>query len=425
MNIYFSGIGGSGLSPLAQLVDDAGHQVFGSDNNYDQIDDIELQKRQISVSSNQDGQFLEKTHRQHPIDWLIYTSALPADHPELVMAKKLGIKATKRDQFIPEFIKQHNFKLIAIAGTHGKTSTTTMTIWLFEQLGIPASYLVGSTLPFGSAGKYAKNSQYFIYECDEYDKNFLHYYPDVALIPGLDHDHIDIYPTLESYQQAFKQFFKQSQQVILWQDNLAPMFADLDNLTILNQIAPDLKLLGHDKNNASLIIKMLKLFNENKNAWDIDQAIKILNRTPRPGRRFEQLAPNLISDYAHHPTEIKSTINLAREYMKQHQYDKLTIVYQPHHNERQLEFKDAYQQAFAKADQILWLPTYLARVKKTEQILSAQELTKPLNQAQIAKMNQNLIAQIQQALKNNHLVVAMTAGDLDHWLRHNLKQIID
>ena len=82
---------------------------------------------------------------------MIYTSALSADHPELTRAQTLGLTTAKRDQFIPWFIKKHNFKLIAVAGAHGKTSTTTMLIWLFRQLGVPASYLVGSTLPFAEA----------------------------------------------------------------------------------------------------------------------------------------------------------------------------------------------------------------------------------------------------------------------------------
>lgn len=416
MNIYFSGIGGSGIAPLAQLALDAGYKVFGSDQNLESPIIMDLIKRGVIVSEDQSGEFLETIKKEYGIDWMVYTSALPTTHPELVKADELGIKFTKRDKFIPEFIKKHNFTLLAVAGTHGKTTTTTMLIWLFKNLGISISYLVGSTLPFGPAGKFENSSRYFIYECDEYDKNFLQYYPDISIVPAIDHDHIDIYPTLDSYQTAFKQFFKQSKKAYLWQKDFVDKFAGLDNLNILYNTNNNINLLGHNKQNASLIIEMLR---NDFPEISIDKATEILNSVPQPGRRFEKIKENLISDYAHHPKEVESTINMAKEYLQKYNFNKLVIVYQPHHNGRQEEFQNAYDRAFKNADKVYWLPTYLARVKEGEKILTAKYLSRNVKNVTISNMDDNLKNNIQNELNENNLVVIMSAGPLDSWLRKN------
>lgn len=418
MRLYFSGLGGTALAPLAELALDASYDVVGSDHQTSYNTD-HLRERGVNSSTDQSGEFLRYSHQQKPIDWLIYTSALPADHPELQTARELGIRTTKRDQFIPWFIQQHGFKLIAVAGAHGKTSTTTMLIWLFHELNIPISYLVGSTLPFAEAGKFNPASHYFIYECDEYDRNFLHYQPNFSLIPAVDYDHIDIYPTLNDYQTAFAQFFKQSQQVIMWQKDLFPAAHDLTNLHFAGKVNPDLKLLGqHNRANAQLILELLPYLND----LNIEpaKAIEILNRAPRAGRRFEVLEPhNLVSDYAHHPTEITATLELAHEYAEQHEFEKIIAVYEPHQNDRQVQFKDEYPTAFAQADQVYWLPTYVAR-DHHENVLSATELSAGISQASPADFNDQLITNLKQHLRQNHLVVLMSAGKLDGFVRRNL-----
>ena len=154
MNVYFSGISGTGIGPLAELAQDAGFTVFGSDLKPGAISD-ELKSRQIEISyGEQDGVFLQKKIDEDGIDWLVYTSALPKDHIELQIAQKAGIRCTKRDEFLAELIKQKNLKMIAVAGTHGKTTTTAMIVWAMMQLKIPVSYLIGTTISWGNGGKF-------------------------------------------------------------------------------------------------------------------------------------------------------------------------------------------------------------------------------------------------------------------------------
>ena len=216
MNIYFSGIGGVGLGPLAELAHDAGHHVLGSDSHVG-LETQELEQRGISVSQDQTGEYLAYRHKQTPIDWFIYTAALPPDHPELVLAHRLGIYTAKRDELLTYLINEKDLQLIAIAGTHGKTTTTGLMVWALRQLGEPVSYSVGTTLSFGPSGHYVPGSRYFVYECDEFDRNFLQFHPHLTLLTSVDYDHPDTYPTKQDYTDAFSRFLEQSEYTIMWQ----------------------------------------------------------------------------------------------------------------------------------------------------------------------------------------------------------------
>ena len=126
MNIYFSGIGGVGLGPLAEIARDAGHTVAGSDPVVS-LTTSELEKSGIVIATDQSGEFLSRYHEHTPIDWLVYTASLPANHPELLHARALGIThITKRDELLRSIVEEKQLTLLAVAGTHGKTTTTSM-----------------------------------------------------------------------------------------------------------------------------------------------------------------------------------------------------------------------------------------------------------------------------------------------------------
>ncbi len=412
MRVYFSGIGGTGINPLANLALDANFNVCGSDRVSSRNTD-QLKSRGVDFSTDQSGTFLEQKHHQQPIDWFVYTSGLPKDHPELLLAQKLGIKTSKRDEFINFLIEKHNFKLIAVAGTHGKTSTTTMLIWLFQQLNIPASHLVGSTLQFANAGHFEPHSRYFIYEADEYDRNFLHFKPTFSLITSLDWDHVDIYPTKPDYEQAFADFIDQSEQVFLWPKDNRQLF-DQQKIHLADQIDQKLSLFGlHNRQNAQLVLNLAKYLK-----LDLEVVLTALNSVKTAGRRFEQLKPNLISDYAHHPTEIKATLQMSEEYRQQLGFKRIIAVYEPHQVARQQQFKTAYQDSFALANQVYWLPTYMAR--GNQQSMTASQLDISFEQIIESDFNDQLIDNIKNHLKQDDLVILMSAGKLDFWARQNL-----
>ena len=413
MRIYFSGIGGVGIGPLSRIALGAGYDVCGSDKSPSLITD-ELVAAGISVSFDQSGAFLQAEHDKTPFDWFVYTAALLEGHPELVLARKLGIKTSKRDELLAQIIADKNLKLIAIAGTHGKTTATSMLVWAMQQLQIPVSYSVGSTLSFAPSGEFNENSQFFVYECDEFDRNFLHFSPEISVITSVDYDHPDTYPTEKSYLEAFHEFGEKSKKVIVWQEN-STIF-NPKNLITLSSADQNITIPGeHNRKNATLIIEALKHMNISANKSAIYQAI---NSFPGSGRRFEKLADNLYSDYGHHPIEIRATLQMARELS-----DQVVLVYQPHQNVRQHEIIDQYSaDIFRDADEVYWLPTYLTRENPDLPILTPQQLTKNINPEKLhfADLDDNLWQNITTAQKSGKLVLCMGAGTIDGWIREQL-----
>lgn len=417
MNIYFSGLGGVGIGPLAEIAFDAGHEVQGSDSAQSPLTE-ELTARGIRVTFNQDGSFLREVHAKQPLDWFVYTAALPQDHPELITATELGIRTAKRDVFLAEFLKVHNLKLLAISGTHGKTTTTGMMVWALKQLGIPVSYSVGTTLTFGPSGTYVEGSEYFVYECDEYDRNLLHFSPYLSLLTSIDYDHPDTYPTLEEYTDTFRQYIAQSNHTIAWEDDLTYIHQlPLDTIWSLRRDeCIQFTLAGdHNRRNATLVIKALGYLG----IGELEKNIEILEQFPGTDRRFEKLADNLYSDYGHHPQEIAATLQRASELS-----DKIVLVYQPHQNWRQHFIRDEYTHQFEKAQKIHWLPTYLTRENSAQPVLTPQELTTNITNKDAivyGDLNDELWQQIETYRSEGYVVVCMGAGTIDSWVRSRLK----
>jgi UDP-N-acetylmuramate--alanine ligase len=412
MRIYFSGLGGVAIGPLAEIALDAGHTVVGSERTKNLMTK-QLEERGVNISPSQDGTFLESSHQQEPIDWFIYTAALPDTHPELVRARQLGIKAGKRDELLAHIISEKQLKLIAISGTHGKTTTTGMLVWALKQLNIPISYSVGTTLSWGPSGTFDPTSEYFIYECDEFDRNFLHFTPYLSLITSIDYDHIDTYPTRESYNAAFGQFLAQSSHSIGWRhdfDKLQTLPGSLWQLED-DEVAP-LGLAGaHNRRNGTLTLKALEYLG-------LSLPVEQLSQFPGTNRRFEKLGDNLYSDYGHHPVEIAATLQLARELS-----DRIVLVYQPHQNVRQHKIKEEYTDCFELAETIHWLPTYLSREYEDLPVLPPETLIEHVTNResiQIADTNEKLWTDIQTARNQGKLVLCMGAGSIDDWVRNRL-----
>ena len=421
MNIYFSGIGGVGIGPLAEIARDAGYGIQGSDAMENLVTE-ELKNSGVRVSTDQSGDFLESCHRDQPIDWFVHTAALPNDHAELVKARALGIRTAKRDELLNEIIRDKGLKLIAVAGTHGKTTTTGMMVWTMQQLGIPVSYSVGTTLSFGPSGMFDPKSKYFVYECDEFDRNFLHFKPYLSLITSIDYDHPDTYPTISQYSQAFNDFLSLSDHVIMWQHDTAIGINPPARAWVLqDQESMSFQLAGaHNRANATLVAKAIEYMSATAairptSPEEINQAVNIF---PGTDRRFERLSENLYSDYGHHPAEIAATLQMARELS-----DTVVLVYQPHQNTRQHEIRDQYSDCFEQASTVYWLPTYLSRENTELEILSPQQLAENLHNkddVRFAEMNDQLWQTIETHLAEGHLVLCMGAGSIDAWIRKHL-----
>jgi UDP-N-acetylmuramate--alanine ligase len=259
------------------------------------------------------------------------------------------------------------------------------------------------------------DSEYFVYECDEFDRNFLYFSPYLALIPSLDYDHPDTYPTPEDYLIAFKEFAIKSASVIAWDDQHADVFDELHNVTLLasSKLDNTMAVVGHhNRRNAALVVEAAKKLRLSDDISDI------LLRFPGTDRRFERLGENLYSDYGHHPIEIAATLQLARELS-----DRVILVYQPHQNIRQHEIKDDYTNQFEQAEEIYWLPTYLSREDPALAILKPEELIEHItnrDHIHVAEFNDALWDVIEKARSEGILVVGMGAGAIDGWLRQQV-----
>ncbi|MDB5161066.1 MAG: hypothetical protein JWO96_446 [Candidatus Saccharibacteria bacterium] len=429
MHIYFSGIGGSAISALAVIAKEAGYEVSGSDARNSQYLDYLRKKgiEDIHVGLSRDQ--IAEVHARNPIDWYVYGSAQAFDFPdneEFAFCREMGIKSTKRDELINEILSQKHLKLVAIAGTHGKTTTTAMAIWLFKQLGIPISYSGGAKISFGDMSRYEAGSDYFIYEADEFDRNFLAFHPFYSIIAGVAYDHHEIFPTQDDYNQAFRDFLAQSQRAILWEEDVSRLSLDKSDEKFTVESYEDsgirnIKLAGlYNRRDAWLVIKAASQITGAR----VEDLFELMNRFPGVSRRFEKIIDNLYSDSAHTPEKITGAMNVAREAVGQ-SGQKLIVIYEPLTNRRMHHTHEQHRAVFAGADQIYWVPSFLAREDPSLPILTPEQLIKDLEPglqrvARPARRDDNLKQIIQEHLKNGDLVLAMSGGggdSLDDWLR--------
>lgn len=423
MHVFFSGIGGTGIGPLALIAHQAGYEVSGSDKQDSAYINYLRGKGINNIHIGQTTDQVAKTHANKSVDWLVYSSAIAKEnpnHPELVFARENNIKATKRDELLNKIIEDSSQKLIAVAGTHGKTTTTAMIVWLMKQLGRPVSYSLGAKISFGDMGHFDPNSQYFIYECDEYDRNFLAFQPFLSSITGVAYDHHDIFPTENEYQQAFKDFLNQSKNKILWDDDASKLELSSDDTTnVLKKsgVEPSINLSGQvNRQDGWLAVQTVHRITQKPT----QELIDIINKFPGVARRFEKIVENLYTDYAHTPEKIAGCLDLARE-----KSQNVVVVYEPLTNKRQYEIKEQYKDMFRAVKKLYWVPSYLTREDPNQHVLTPQELIENMNNKEIAEpaeLNSNLKEKISQHLAAGDLVVCISGGgggSLDEWLREN------
>lgn len=427
MHIFFSGVGGTGMGPLALIAKQAGFEVSGSDKQASAYTK-QLEQAGIRLYIGQTTEAIAAEHAKNPIDWLAYSSSVTREnpnHPELTFAKEHHIKTSKRDQLLNLILKKTDLKLIGIAGTHGKSTTTAMVIWLFHKLGIPIGYSVGAKIPFGPMGQLAEGSTYFVYECDEFDRNFLAFHPHLAAITGIGWDHHEIFPTEQSVKDAFTTFLEQSDQALLWQRDAAFINLPADSgYTVIASTEPTITLAGtFNRQDATLAVHVVERLTATPRAALIDA----INQFPGLTQRMEQLAPNLYTNYAHTPEKIKGGMDTAFELAKKNNQD-VVVIYEPLTNRRQHYIKNDYKDSFAGAKKLYWVPTYLAREDPNLPVLSPAELIPYLQNADIAEpaiLNDQLATRVRTHLRRGDMVVAMGAsgaGSLDEWLRKNVKE---
>lgn len=425
MHIFFSGIGGTGIGPLALVAKQAGYEVSGSDKQDSLYTEYLLRHGVTNINIGQTYENIRDVHDKSSIDWYVYSSAVAIeqpDAPEFQFCRDHGIRMSKRDELLNEILSQHQMKLIAIAGTHGKTTTTAMAIWLAKEIGLPIGYILPAKSSFADMGHYQKDASYFIYECDEFDRNFLSYHPEIAIITGIDWDHPDIYPTREDYYQAFRDFISQSASTATWQSDENRLEGEAVSEDIVlddyDPVIDRIKLAGHvNRRNAWQVAKTF----ERLTGKPINELIAILERFPGVSRRFEKISDHVYSDYAHTPEKIRGALQLGHELAG----DNLVVVYEGLHNTRQHFILKDLKDIFIGVKNLYIVPSYLAREDASLELLTPEKLrARMVDQVQAktepAALDEGLKAKISGHVDAGDTVLCLSAGggnSLDEWLR--------
>ncbi len=359
--IFFIGIGGIGISALAKMALSRGIEVSGV-NDEDSPKTLEpLRESGVVI-------FFQKDFKKLPAaDLYIYSDAWPYRGPEIIAeAKNTGKPVLSYFEALGEFAKE--YKVIAITGTHGKTTTTAMVAAVLEEAGLDPTVIVGSFIKKYDSNFRKGNGEYLVVEADEFNRHFLNFHPFVAVITNIEADHLDYYKDLADIKNAFSQLASQSENVIS------------DYSKYLEKV-PKLLVPGtHNKQNAAAALAVADMLGIKE-----EVAQKALAGFTGTWRRLELRGKTsqgtiIYDDYAHHPTEVKASLKALRElYPKDKplssktsvgQSKKITVLFQPHLYSRTKALFADFVKSFNDAEQVLFLPIYFARENKDESVSS-------------------------------------------------------
>jgi UDP-N-acetylmuramate--alanine ligase len=365
MKLHFVGIGGIGTSGLAQLCAHLGHDITGSNLGSNPI----LKKLQSLDFSN-----LYDTHNANNLsadtDLLIYSEAVPPENPEREKARDLGIQEKSYFEYLGEISK--SYQTIAVAGTHGKTTTTGLITAGFQNTHFDATVLVGSTLDILEGSNFkAGSNKFLVAEACEYRDNFKFLKPDVLIITNLEWDHADYYKSEADYYAAFKRLAQNSKNVLYHQNDEAvrTMLEGIQtNKLPIPAQSPNswdaiLNIWGEaNQQNATLALALGHFL-----ALDLETFKIGLGQYKGAGRRQELVGEmdgiKVFDDYGHHPTEIKATIQAFRARFP---HSKIGLIYEPHQYSRTHQFFAEFAQSFKHADYTALFPIYEARDTETD-----------------------------------------------------------
>lgn len=360
-SVFFIGIGGIGISALAKMCIAEGMEVSG-------VNDDESLKTLRPLEEAGVKIFFEDTLKVVPdADLYIYSDAWLYRGPHFIeTAKGKGKPVMSYFEALGEFAK--DYKVIAITGTHGKTTTTAMVGEMMIDAGLDPTIIIGSFMKSLGSNFRKGSSRYLVVEADEYNRHFLVFHPFIGAVTNIEADHLDIYKDLADVKNAFDQFLSQCEHKILDYNKYLPK-------------VPKLKVPGeHNRQNAALALAIADVLSIPE-----DVAQKSLENFAGTWRRLEKRGVTeagtiIYDDYAHHPTEVRASI----EGLKEMYPDKvLTIVFQPHLYSRTRALFLDFTKCWAGADRLLLLPIYYAREAKDESVSSdrlAEEIGKSIQE---------------------------------------------
>ncbi len=457
-HVHFIGIGGSGLSAIARLLKESGYEVTGSDKSMSPFA-ADLQSAGINVfighnSSNVTG-----------ADWVVRSSAITDDNEEVKAAQQAGIPVYKRADFLGQLMVDKNG--IAIAGTHGKTTTTAMIAWMLYAMKRDPSFIVGGTLSNLKVNARAGKGDAFVIEADEYDRMFLGLKPQIEVVTNLEHDHPDCYPTFEDMYAAFESFVdllpsdgtliacaddkgavtllshaRQKGLAVIsysvhaertinspqWMQARAPKpntrggydFSAMTNvgMAAASIVNVSLQVPGeHNVRNALAALSVAATM-----GLPLQEAADALGEFTGTGRRFEVRGEKrgvvVVDDYAHHPTEIKATLSAAKA---RYPGKRIWAVWQPHTYSRTQTLFLEFSRAFADASDVLVTEIYASREPKQDFSSAEVVSSMPHPSARYSGSLEDTTSYLLEHLGSNDVLLVLSAGDADQISTNVLK----
>ena len=453
--IYFIGINGIGMSGLAMIMKCKGYDVKGADICTNYVTE-ELLSMGITVYNEHNEENVKGA------DYVIASTAIKETNPEYSYAKNKGITILKRGELLAKLLNRETG--IAVAGTHGKTTTSSMLSAVM--LSKDPTIVVGGILPEIKSNAKPGKSEYFIAEADESDNSFLFMNPKYSIITNIDADHLDVHGNLDNIKKSFIKFISHTQKEVIIcmdcqnlkdavsrlpegksvttysiKDESANIFAKnirvVDRKTVY-EVYINKELIGefslnipgeHNILNSLPVIYLALKFGVNKE--EIQEA---LNKFKGSKRRYDVLFDKklengygnktkrvrIVDDYAHHPTEIKATLKA----IKSIDTSRLVVIFQPHRYSRVHFLLDEFKDAFKDVDKVILLPIYAAG-EKNEFNISSEELKEHINHTNVEVMNEwKDIKRYVSKVKKDSTYIFMGAGDIST-LAHQIAEELE
>ena len=440
-NVYFSGINGIGMSGLAKILVKEGYNVAGSDLERKNITQ-EMEDMGIKIYIGQ----TEENVKDKGIDLFVYSTAIRETNPEYMYIVKNGIKKIKRGQLLAQLMNR--FEGIAIAGTHGKTTTSSMmSVAFFEK---DPTIVVGGIIPEIQSNSKIGNSEYFIAEADESDNSFLYIKPKYSVVTNMEPDHLEHHGTYENIKKSFEKFIDSTEKLailckdcedmstlnlhnknIIWYSvKREDVHIFATNISVKNgcthyEVIKNGKNLGEftlcipGEHNVANSLPVIYLADEL--GCNIEIVKERLAKFKGANRRYQVIYDKdlrIIDDYAHHPTEIKVTIEAA----KANEKGDVTVIFQPHRYSRTKFFFDDFIKSLKKADELILMPIYSAGEDNTYGV-SSEELAEKIGNGVKVYTEEEIQDLVKSHENSNRSYVFMGAGSVSK-LAHQIKSTL-
>lgn len=431
--IHFIGIGGSGMCPLAEILHSKGYELSGSDNNET---DTLARIRNLGIDVKL-GQCAENINGA---EMIVYTAAIMSDNPELIAAKNSGIPTFERSKLLGAVSRKFK-NCVGIAGTHGKTTTTSMLTQLLINAGADPSAVIGGKLPMTGTNGITGNSELFVCEACEFSNTFLELSPACSVILNIDEDHMDYFKTMDNLKESFYKFCNMADTVIYNGDDAHTVdvigrLSDkklvsfgiektndwyADNIIMNNGAFAEFDVYYHGENQGRAVLNVPGDHNVLNSLAAIacavysgvkaETAIGLLTDFTGAGRRFEKLAKlrgiEIVDDYAHHPAELKVTLEAA----KKMNYNKVIAIHQPFTFSRTAMLLDDFAEVLKIPDKVIMTEIMGSREKNTYNIYT-KDLADKIPDSEWFDTFEKVADRALEIAEDGDLIITLGCGDV-------------